>query len=96
MKSPKTKTLKPAKACRMWANPVDFGDESMHLTSHRDPSYDRGNVLPVAVIPLDDVEALIEKAFHAYMNGSGMTMKESVCDALTAIGVLPKKRKGRK
>ena len=94
MKTPKLK------ARRMWANPADFGEQSMPLTAHRDPSSDRGNVAPVAVIPLDDVEALVERATEAYWRaaheGKKHTNGECMRAALAAIGVLPRARKERK
>lgn len=82
------------KARRMWANPADFGERSMHLTAHPDPSSDRGNVVPVAVIPLDDVDELVDKAHRAFLTSFGTA--DGMRAALAAIGVLPKQRKGRK
>lgn len=96
MKTPKLK------ARRMWANPADFGEQSMRLTAHRDPSSDRGNVVPVAVIPLDDAEALIDQAASAIAKWRGYGVEyaphyySAASSVLAAIGVLPLARKGRK
>jgi len=50
----------------MWANPIDLAGESyVSLTKTSDLSEDRMTNLRVAVIPLDDVEALVERAAKA-------------------------------
>ncbi len=96
MKTPKLK------ARRMWANPIDFGEQSMHLTAHRDPSSDRGNVVLVAVIPLNDVEALIDQAASAIAKWRGYGVEyaphyySATSSVLAAIGVLPQQKKGLK
>ena len=50
--------------------------------------------VPVAVIPLDDVEALIENAVDAYQKDRFATFEGAMRAALAAIGVLPRTRKG--
>lgn len=54
--------------------------------------------LSVAVIPLNDVEALIEKAAAEYIESSArwISVAGRMRDALTAIGVIPKARKASK
>jgi hypothetical protein len=53
---------------------------------------------PVAVIPLDDPEALVDAAVtgHYHLYGGIATRIQAMRAALTAIGVLPKQKKGRK
>lgn len=101
----KNKKTKPKlKARRMWANPQEMREYYMCLTSHCDPSTDRENTLPVAVIPLDDPVALVDLAATAIakQNGYGAEYAPkfwlTASAALVAIGVLPRARakKGRK
>ena len=47
--------------------------------------------IPVAVIPLHDVDALIEKAVAGYHEDRFATFEGAMRAALTAIGVLPRK-----
>lgn len=88
------------KARRMWANCYS-SDNALYAHPTKQAAIRRSfghaslNAIPVAVIPLDDVEALIQKAAEAYWQ-TPQTHTESVRAALTAIGVLPKQRKGRK
>ena len=52
--------------------------------------------VPVAVIPLDDQEALLAKAHHAFQRSwlnSTSIAQDHLRAALTAIGVLPEQRK---
>ena len=49
----------------------------------------------VAVIPLDDVEAIVERATQAWEDNYG-TVTEAICVALTAAGIPCAKRKARK
>jgi hypothetical protein len=69
------------KARRMWANYCSDGNVRIY-GSRSDAKYFRGflpgQVTPVAVIPLDEPT----------------TLGDSMVSALTAIGVLPKPRKG--
>ena len=92
----KTSTKPKLKARRMYINPSDMIEPYAYLTSYRDPSADRGNTLPVAVIPLDDADRMIAKARAAYMHNGSEFTHENMRAALVAIGVLPKQRKGRK
>lgn len=64
------------------------------LDSSESPKTDR--LLQVAVIPLDDVEALVNTARKAYYAEGPDYRGNGIRAALTAIGVLPKNRKGRK
>lgn len=88
------------KARHMWANPQEMREHYMCLTAGRDPSEDRENTLPVAAIPLDDVEELIERASVAISIERGYSwayapkFRLAARAALTAIGVLPRARKG--
>lgn len=92
----KTK-LKP-RARRMWANyykgnflPALHPSRKSSI-QHCAPSVEHKSV-PVAVIPLDDVESLKSAAYAAYCSKLDSSMGR-VCAALTAIGVLPRTRKG--
>jgi hypothetical protein len=98
METKKTKL----KARRLWAN--YYADGSCRLLNTR-ASAKRyaafGSVetaaVPVAVIPLHDIDKLIDTAFEAYWTAwalNSATCQQSMHDALAAIGVLP--RKGRK
>jgi len=95
------KTRKP-KPRRMWANHYDRG-AACFLTKKAALKDDAtcmfpvafSVAVPVAVIPLDDIPALVKSARAAFFaDNSG----HGVVAALTAIGVLPKSRKqgGRK
>ena len=89
----KTKTIK---ARRMWANYypeivcVHHTRKSAGVSG--DPSY-YPHAIPVAVIPLDNLEALVHCAYEASRlpGEDGLTQMRA---ALTAIGVLPRTRKG--
>jgi hypothetical protein len=81
---------------RMFINPSDMIEPYAYLTSYRDPSADHGNTLPVAVIPLHNVEQIVLEALYAWGNHKGEDTASSMRAALTAIGVLPKAKKGRK
>jgi len=98
---------KPMKARRMWTNACEHDDmlylypdkkEALFQSSPDDPHAG----VPVAVIPLDDVEALIKKASVAISMERGYgwayapKFGQAASDVLTAIGVLPKRRKGHK
>ena len=54
-----------------------------------------GTTTRVAMIPLDDPEALVTTATSAHVWSVG-TSREAMTAALTAIGVLPRQKKGRK
>ena len=58
-----------------------------------------GTTTRVAMIPLDDPEALVGAAAEAYFqawHSDSATRREAMRAALTAIGVLPRQKKGRK
>jgi hypothetical protein len=50
----------------------------------------------VAVIPLDDVEAIVEQATTAHILDDGYTYGDGIRAALTAAGIPCTKRKARK
>lgn len=88
---------------KMWANYYPDGDIVLHgLEPLAAPSAGPNanyRVIPVAVIPLNDTEELLRQAHCAFESEN--THFESnnwhcLRAALTAIGVLPKQRKGRK
>ena len=97
------------KSRRMWAN--GYHGESklalyLHQTKEAALKMSDGlaeiDAVPVAVIPLDDTKVLIEQAARAIAKERGYDhvmyapkFWDAAKDALTAIGVLPK-RKGRK
>jgi hypothetical protein len=92
-KTTKTKTLR---ARRMWANyyPAPY-NPSLHMTKalailSRGQQAER--TLPVAVIPLDDIPALVQKAKGAFSKEGTSLFTPAMYAALTAIGVLPAKR----
>ena len=96
----KTKTKTALGARKMFANyyPAEDGCVCLHRTRTRANSMANDGcshaAVPVAVIPLDDVEALVEKAKTAFnLEGSGL-FTPAMRAALTAIGVLPRQRKG--
>lgn len=89
--------LKPR---HMWADPLDLPDDgfsNLRLARKIGMPPTRHATVPVVVIPLDDVDALVEKAAIAFFSDT-RTGKIAARNALTAIGVLPKSRvkKGRK
>jgi hypothetical protein len=89
------------KAFRMWANYYTgaMNDPCVHKTRARAEVASAGcaalECIPVAVIPLDDPSALLEKAMRGYVEGAGSHIG-GVAGVLAAIGVLPRARKGRK
>ena len=96
----KTKTKPTPRACEMWAN--YYGDfvachstktDAILLCDIADPA--SPSAIPVAVIPLDDLPALVETAYRAYCS-TNKPVKDGIRDALAAIGVLPKSKGGRK
>ena len=99
----KTKTKTALRARKMFANyyPAEDGCVCLHRTRTRANSMANDGcshaAVPVAVIPLDDVDALVQVAAEAYFNAWNSdlaTRKEAMRAALTAIGVLPKQKKG--
>ena len=86
------KTKPKLRARRMWANYYP-----KIVCVHHTRKSAGANSIPVAVIPLDDVEALAHCAAEAYFsawNAELATRKEAMRAAITAIGVLPRTRKG--
>lgn len=99
------KTVQP-KPRRMWANYYPDGDIVLHsLKTLAAPSADPNanyRAIPVAAIPLNNVDNLIERAASAIAKERGYGPQYApkffpeTISSLVAIGVLPKQRKGRK
>ena len=94
----KNKTPKPRV---MWANyypGIVRCDETLKRAKHRADYNLPNQTVRVAVIPLDDVAAIVERAFEAWHNSEmrGNGPYEGVCAALTAAGIPCTKRKARK
>ena len=99
----KPKTPRPKlKARRMWANYYNADEAAyFHPTQGEARRMSSGaarhEAVPVAVIPLDDVPALIRIAGDAFHDSyDGHICQADIVAMLAAIGVLPKQRKGRK
>jgi hypothetical protein len=95
----KNKTPKPRV---MWANRLNMPkDAEIKLWSRAQP-YARNALLRVAIIPLDDVAAIVERACNAYWRKAGraawghFVYRDGICAALTAAGIPCLKRKARK
>lgn len=84
---------------RMFANYYPDGRLGIYRTK-RSATYFRGlfggEPTPVAVIPLDDVPALLTRFCDATHESSAKTYRGSMQDALISLGVLPKRKGGRK
>lgn len=84
----------------MWANyyrDASVLHETRKMAAHCAAPGAMHEAILVAVIPLDDVNALVQLAAEAYFNAWSAelaTRKEAMRAALTAIGVLPRTRKG--
>jgi hypothetical protein len=93
----KNKTPKPRV---MWANyyPKFVGAPSIYPDRERAEQAAAGCTKPVrvAVIPLDDVEAIVKRAVAAYFTDKGFTYGDGIRAALTAAGIPCTKRKARK
>ena len=94
----KPKTKPTPRARKMWANYYPEG--TICWPTKRKALIRSGpsrwhRAIPVAVIPLHDVEALVTAATDARIWSVG-TSGEAMRAALTAIGVLPKSKGGRK
>jgi hypothetical protein len=93
----KTKTRPRAR--RMWANYYPSGAIAFHKkrsTAKRFRGFRACPTVAVAVIPLHNVEQIVLEALYAWGNHKGEDTASSMRAALTAIGVLPKAKKGRK
>lgn len=88
--------MKPKlKARRMWCNFYGQGCVTTHRLRRdaEEMCESRGETVRVAVIPLNDVETTIRVAVDAYtFTLGGTSRKTAMIAALTAIGILPKKR----
>ncbi len=88
----------------MWATRESINLVHLHKTKADASAWDfaggydaRGNsVFRVAVIPLDDVEAIVERAVAAYFTDKGFTYGDGIRAALTAAGIPCTKRKALK
>lgn len=92
------KTKPAPRARRMWANyyrNVRTLHKTRKMAAHCVAPGAIHEVIPVAVIPLDDPEALVHCAYESSRlpGEDGLTQMRA---ALTAIGVLPKQKGGRK
>ena len=98
MKTPKLRARK------MWANyypEATICAPSKRLALLRSDPRKPNQAVPVAVIPLDDVGAMIDRATSAHYNAVQahpyhVQTPGAMTAALTAIGVLPRARKGCK
>jgi len=84
---------------RMWANYYARGDVLLHTSRKSAQSWALHEVtmagVPVAVIPLGNADELVDVAGHAFSAAhDGHLCKSDIVAMLTAIGVLPKQRKG--
>ena len=85
------------RARRMWANYHVEGYVCLYSTKGRCMNSSAEHIaIPVAVIPLDDPESLVNKAVKAFFRGGQLDAYSDMRAALTAIGVLPKRKGGRK
>ena len=96
------KTKPQLRARKMWANYYPTGIVCHPLRRKariNAPANCLSATIPVAVIPLDDVEALISKATDAFLlehcGPISCILEDRMRSALIAIGVLPRKG-GRK
>lgn len=85
----KTKTLK-LKPHLGWANAQEWQERDFMIGSRKVSPDD----VRIAVIPLDDVDGLLTRFCEATHDSSAITYRDSMRDALTAIGVLPKRKNG--
>ena len=82
----------------MWAiydsgrDPIVCGNRSLIRICERSAGV---KAIRVAVVPLDDVEAIVERANSAFQSDESFGFKESVRADLTAAGI-PCKQKARK
>ena len=95
------KTKPKPRARKMWANyyPTGIVCHSLRRKARINaPANCLSAAVPVAVIPLDDVEALISKATDAFLlkhcGPISCILEDRMRSALIAIGVLPRQRKG--
>ena len=94
------KTKPKLRARRMWANYYKAPFNPCLHKTRRAAALGCGHACihtgRVAVIPLDDVEALVDAAVasHSYSYCGIATRRQAMRAALTAIGVLPRQRKG--
>jgi hypothetical protein len=83
----------------MWANyypGIVRCDETLKRAKHRAEYNLPNQTVRVAIIPLDDVEAIVERAVAAYFTDKGFTYGDGIRAALTAAGIPCTKRKALK
>ena len=95
----KTKTKPTPRARKMWGNYygefVACHDTRSSAQTGADAGMPALIAIPVAVIPLNDVPALVRTAGDAFAASyDGHLCKSDIVAMLTAIGVLPRTRKG--
>jgi hypothetical protein len=94
----KTKT-KP-RARRLWANFYSNGAVAFFSTKRSAclfKGFSKAATVPVAVIPLGNADELVDVAGDAFSAAhDGHLCKSDIVAMLTAIGVLPRTKKGRK
>ena len=97
-----TKKPKPPKAPKprvMWAiydgghGPIITGNQKLIRICERNTKL---KAVRVAVIPLDDVEGIIERAYQAFVHTPYLTTAPAIVAALTAAGIPCKQRRARK
>lgn len=93
------KTKPTPRARRMWANyypEATICRPTKRKALIRSGPSRRHRATPVAVIPLHDPEALVDEAVasHSHSYCGLATRRQAMRAALTAIGVLPRQRKG--
>jgi hypothetical protein len=91
------KTKPKLRARRMWANYYSNGAVAFFSKKRSAclfKGFSKAATVPVTVIPLDNVEQIVLEALYAWGNHKGEDTASSMRAALTAIGVLPKPRKG--
>ena len=89
------KTKPTPRARRMWANYHAEGYVCLYSTKGRCMNSAAEHIaVPVAVIPLDTPESLVNKAVKGFFRGGQLDAYSDMRAALAAIGVLPRTRKG--
>ena len=93
--------MKSPKAARMWANYYEkgvasFPHKSSAIKDDKSTTWPVAShvAVPVAIIPLDDINGLIRRAGDAFAKShDGLLHKDDIIAVLVEIGVLPKRQK---
>ena len=82
----------------MWANPIDLKDSgsNIYLTRKRDLCENVATITRGVFIPLDNVEAIVERAHEALQEANLLTDPESAIRSALTVAGIPCKRKTRK